>query len=332
MKLVSMSSVGWTKAMRDVFMQHGLDAERLFAEAGVARECAGTVGPGELSDAFNRAWELAIAKTGNEAIGLTMPTHPLAPLGVLSHVLLALADLRSVLFGLARFARLASPTASIEPKIVGDRCRVHLHIIPGRFPVLPQRYDCLGMTCMRGLYWLTGRRTLPSLSFHRPGPVPAQPERWREAFGCPVVFGAAACWFDVAVADLTLPIPTADRTVSDLCERIAAQASAQQCGSISARVREVLVTQLSKGDPRREAVASALCMSERTLQRRLAEEGTSFAELVDQVRREAAERYFAHSGYSATEITFALGFSDPSNFYRACKRWFGRPPSTMRPN
>jgi AraC-like DNA-binding protein len=43
-----------------------------------------------------------------------------------------------------------------------------------------------------------------------------------------------------------------------------------------------------------------------------------------------AQRYFAHSHFTATEITFALGFSDPSNLYRACKRWFGRSPSTLR--
>jgi len=95
-------------------------------------------------------------------------------------------------------------------------------------------------------------------------------------------------------------------------------------------VRQVLMKHLSKGDPRRETMASILCMSERTLQRRLTEEGTSFAELVDEVRREMAQRYFRHSQFSPTEITFALGFSDPSNFYRACKRWFGRSPSTMR--
>jgi AraC-like DNA-binding protein len=92
----------------------------------------------------------------------------------------------------------------------------------------------------------------------------------------------------------------------------------------------VLTRLLSKGDPRREAVASELCMSERTLQRRLTEEGTSFAELVDDVRRETAKRYFRHGDFSPTDITFALGFSDPSNFYRACKRWFGCTPGHMR--
>ena len=87
---------------------------------------------------------------------------------------------------------------------------------------------------------------------------------------------------------------------------------------------------ISKGEPRRETVASVLCMSERTLQRRLTEEGTSFIELVDATRRELAQRYLGNGAFTPTEMSFALGFSDPSNFYRACKRWFGHTPNTLR--
>jgi AraC-like DNA-binding protein len=328
MKPMVMSDVGWCKAMKDVFSQHGLDAEALFAEAGL--EVGDTdVDLGELTDAFSRAWTLAATKTHNPAIGLTKPTHPLVSLGVLSHVVLAASDVRSALQSLARFTHLASPTASVEMRMAGDRCQIALQILPGRLPVAPQRFDYLGITCVRGLHWVTGREVKP-LVFHHPGPEPARPELWREAFGCPVVFNAAECLLELPAHELSQPIPTADPTVSDLCERIAAQIAEAQGGSVSVRVRQVLMKHLSKGDPRRETVAATLCMSERTLQRRLTEEGTSFAELVDEVRREAAERYFRHGDFSPTEITFALGFSDPSNFYRACKRWFGRSPSTMR--
>jgi AraC-like DNA-binding protein len=323
-----MADVGWCKAMMDVFSQHGLDSEALFAEAGL--EVGNSdVDLGELTDAFSRAWSLAATKTGNAAIGLTRPTHPLVSLGVLSHVVLAASDVRSALQSLARFTHLASPTASVDMKIVGDRCQLGLQIMPGRLPVAPQRFDFLGVTCVRGLHWVTGREVKP-LVFRHPGPEPQHPELWREAFGCPVVFNAGECVLEIPSHELSQPIPTADPTVSDLCERIAAQIAEAQGGSVSVRVRQVLMKHLSKGDPRRETVAAKLCMSERTLQRRLTEEGTSFAELVDEVRREAAERYFRHGDFSPTEITFALGFSDPSNFYRACKRWFGRSPSTMR--
>jgi AraC-like DNA-binding protein len=329
MKPMLMSDVGWSKAMRDVFSQHGLDVDVLFADAGLELGPTDVSDLGDLTDAFSRAWELVVAKTGNAAIGLTLPTHPLVSLGVLSHVVLAASDVRSALQSLMRFVHLASPTAAVDLKIEGERCQLNLQIAPGRRPVAPQRYDFLALTCVRGLLWVTGREVRP-LAFHHPAPEPAHAERWREAFGCPVFFNAQACMLELPASVLSLPIPTADPTVSDLCEKIASQIAEQQGGSVSTRVRQVLLRHLSKGDPRREVVASSLCMSERTLQRRLTEEGTSFAELVDEVRREAAQRYFAHSDFSPTEITFALGFSDPSNFYRACKRWFGRSPSTMR--
>jgi len=329
MKPMLISDVGWCKAMKDAFAQHGLDVDALLAEAGVAQTGSAEVDLAVLTDGFSRAWELAVAKTGDPAIGLTPPTHPLNSLGVLSHVVLSAPTVHGALQALSRFTHLVSPTATIDVRPEGERGLVALQIAAGRRAVPPQRYDFYTTVLLHGIRWLTGRTVRP-LVLHHPGPAPVDPARWNEAFGCAVHFGAASCVLEFRAADLALPIPTADPTVADLCERIATQIAEQQGGSVSIRVRQALMKHLSKGDPRRETMASLLCMSERTLQRRLTEEGTSFAELVDGVRREMAQQYFQHSRFSPTEITFALGFSDPSNFYRACKRWFGRSPATMR--
>jgi AraC-like DNA-binding protein len=329
MKPMLISDVGWCKAMKDAFTQRGLDVDGLLAEAGVDLSQAEELDLAELTDGFSRAWELAVAKTGDVAIGLTVPTHPLNSLGVLSHVVLSAANVQGALQALSRFTHLVSPTATIDLKTENGRSFLMLTIASGRRPVPSQRYDFYSTVLLHGIRWVTGREVRP-IAFHHPGAEPADVQRWRDAFGCNVQFNAPNCLIEINTADLALPIPTADQTVADLCERIATQIAEQQGGSVSIRVRQALMKHLSKGDPRRETMASMLCMSERTLQRRLTEEGTSFAELVDEVRRELAQRYFQHSDCSPTEITFALGFSDPSNFYRACKRWFGRSPSTMR--
>lgn len=329
MKPMLMSDVGWCKAMKDAFAQRGLDVESLLAEAGVDLEASGEIDLAQLTDSFSRAWELAVAKTGDPAIGLTVPTHPLNSLGVLSHVVLSAATVQGALQAISRFTHLVSPTATLDLKLEDGRCFVQLNIAPGRRPVPMQRFDFCATVLLHGMRWVTGR-PVKAIAVQHPGAEPADPRPWVEAFGCPVRFNAPHCVIEMAMADLALPIPTADQTVADLCERIATQIAEQQGGSVSIRVRQALMKHLSKGDPRRETVASLLRMSERTLQRRLTEEGTSFVELVDEVRRELAQRYFLHSDFSPTEITFALGFSDPSNFYRACKRWFGRSPSTMR--
>ena len=94
-------------------------------------------------------------------------------------------------------------------------------------------------------------------------------------------------------------------------------------------MQALLATMLPKGPPHRDDVAAQLMMSERTLQRRLAEEGTSFTNLVDDTRRELARQSLNSGDLSLKMLSFQLGFSEPSAFYRACKRWFGMAPSDI---
>ena len=70
-------------------------------------------------------------------------------------------------------------------------------------------------------------------------------------------------------------------------------------------------------------IANKLEMSERTLQRRLEAEGTSFQRLLDDTRREVAQQYLGQTDTSLCDATYLLGFSKQSSFFRACKRWFG---------
>jgi AraC-like DNA-binding protein len=71
-------------------------------------------------------------------------------------------------------------------------------------------------------------------------------------------------------------------------------------------------------------------MSERSLNRALAAEGTSYRELVAQLRQEMAARYLAQDRLGIAEVAFLLGFSELSAFYRAFKRWTGRTPAEFR--
>ena len=76
--------------------------------------------------------------------------------------------------------------------------------------------------------------------------------------------------------------------------------------------------------------ASALGLSTRTLQRRLAIAGRSFEAMLDEVRRARAEELLANGGWDLAEIAYKLGYSERSAFTRAAIRWFGVPPSGMR--
>jgi len=87
---------------------------------------------------------------------------------------------------------------------------------------------------------------------------------------------------------------------------------------------------LPSGTPKDDEIAKALLLSARTFQRKLAEQGTNFTELLGQVRRELAEHYIADPDIPVTEISYLLGFSDVSSFSRAFKRWTGTPPAAFR--
>jgi AraC-like DNA-binding protein len=79
-----------------------------------------------------------------------------------------------------------------------------------------------------------------------------------------------------------------------------------------------------------ESIADALHLSRRSLQRRLKEEGTSYTQVLDETRRQLAAQYVRHSRLSINEITYLLGFSEPSNFSRAFRRWTGASPTAYR--
>jgi AraC-like DNA-binding protein len=77
-------------------------------------------------------------------------------------------------------------------------------------------------------------------------------------------------------------------------------------------------------------VAAALALSPRTLQRRLAEDGTGFRRLVRELREDRAREHLSASGLSLSEIAYVLGFADASSFHRAFKRWTGETPRAYR--
>jgi AraC-like DNA-binding protein len=132
-------------------------------------------------------------------------------------------------------------------------------------------------------------------------------------------------------SDLLEPLPTSspalgqlhDRLAGDLLERL-------DDASMKRRVREQIVRMLPNGEPRRSALAKALGVSERTLQRRLADERAHLNVLIESTRRELAQEHLANGRLSMAEVAYLLGFADQSNFFRSFKRWFATSPGEFR--
>ena len=97
-----------------------------------------------------------------------------------------------------------------------------------------------------------------------------------------------------------------------------------------AKVRYTVFDKLPSGEVRDSDIAQSLNMSTRTMQRRLAEEGTSFSAILQQIREELADQYIKDDKLAISEVAYLLGFSDQSNFTRAFKRWHGVSPTQYR--
>ena len=154
-------------------------------------------------------------------------------------------------------------------------------------------------------------------------------ERW---FRCPVAWGGAQfeMTFDASVLDRPLP-----RNDARLFAYLAQQAqrllaALPDSDSVSTQVKREVAKELATGEPQQQVVARRMAMTPRTMQRRLATEGATFAAIVEAVRRERAELLMRDSKLTASEVGFLLGFSEPAAFFRAFRRWTGETPQGWR--
>jgi AraC-like DNA-binding protein len=100
--------------------------------------------------------------------------------------------------------------------------------------------------------------------------------------------------------------------------------------SVTGRVRRLVMAELSGGNPSAAHVARRLGMSTRTLGRSLEEEGTTFKDLLEEVRKRLALRYVASSDFGLAEVALLLGYSQTGPFHRAFRRWTGATPHAYR--
>ncbi len=162
--------------------------------------------------------------------------------------------------------------------------------------------------------------------------VPADSSAHLRLFRCPVKFGAALNKIFFESSSLTLPIGKADPGLCALLDRHAEELLARfpPRDSLIDHARNIIGSELNGGDPSLERVAIQLGLSARTLQRKLHEMGTSHNELLDQMRRSLAMRYLREREMAICEVAYLLGFSEPSSFHRAFKRWTGVTPKEFR--
>ena len=175
-----------------------------------------------------------------------------------------------------------------------------------------------------------GRPFLRGLRFRHA--EPRHSSEYDRIFAVPISFGADRDGMLIDEAFLQLRLPAANPYVSRLLAERADVLLSQLDSSMSlrGRVEHLLQSRLRSGQAAMAGVARDLGLSRQTLARRLKAEGTTFEQVLAELRREIAVRRLAGEGGSVSQVAYLLGFSDPAAFSRAFKRWTGRSPSAFR--
>ncbi len=151
-------------------------------------------------------------------------------------------------------------------------------------------------------------------------------------FGCPVKYRAKHDVLVFRACDLELSFTTHNEELLEMLSPQFEQALQKQGPkpNVLEQVKWVLKRLLAGSRPDLLMVAQELGMSERTLQRRITEERTTFRQLLNTTRQEIVRNYLADDSVEITEVAFLVGFEDPNSFYRAFRSWEGKTPAEWR--
>lgn len=150
-------------------------------------------------------------------------------------------------------------------------------------------------------------------------------------FGCRVTVGSTRNRLTLNRRDLDRPFVSHNQELLEILTPILDQSlDEKRSRSISEAVRRTLKRDLGEGRLDIHVVAKKLGMSDRTLQRRLADEGTTFKQMLNRARHEQAREYLANPELNIKEVAFLVGFEDQNSFYRAFRLWEGDTPSNWR--
>lgn len=309
------------------------DAQRLMADAGFEACWLNDPEARMPLTVEERLWDLAAEMTRDPLFGLHA-AEAIRPgaFDVLDYAVRTAPDLRTALQRLARYNRLVHDLASFEVLPDGDAVRIEHRFDGGATG--PCRHAAeFTLASLVVVATQIGGEPVSALAVEFVHTAAGDAEAYRSVFGVKPRFDAPVSCLVLAASVLDRPVPAADPRLSHIVtahaeQLLAAHAPAQE--NVAAQVRRQIAEGVANGPVTLSAIARRLHLSERSLQRRLDDEGTRFADLVDEVRRELALRYIADERLALGEVAYLLGFAEPSPFHRAFKRWTGTTPAAAR--
>ncbi|MDF5862978.1 AraC family transcriptional regulator [Pseudomonas aeruginosa] len=276
----------------------------------------------------NLFWKAAADECGEEHVGLHLAEHLPAFHGLLLEYLFLSSDtfgagLRHSL----RYVRLLSDTLQAQLEVEGERAVLSL----GESPAINRHFPEMLAGAVIRLFGALTEGEFKPLEVQLMNETGAPMERYRAVYGCPTILGMPryALVFDAAVLDK--PSRHAAPELLRMHESLARRQLAEvERLDLVRQVRELIGELLVDGGATLEQVAARLGMPARRLRERLAMAGVRFNDLVTDYRCRLAKELLLKTDERIEVIVERTGFSEPSTFYRAFKRWVGETPVEFR--
>lgn len=320
-----------SRALLAACRQAGMDTAALLADAGLTAAEVEEPDGRLRGEAVGKLWRLALERSPDPFIGLHAAIA--VPFGAYRVIDFLAASSPTVGESIQRVARYFPLINSAVELVITEERDVHIVELrnprdPGGIP-RPYLEYALSVTVLHCRY-ATGVSfplSRVELAF-----ADVATQEYETVFGCPIRLATSRNAFvlhrdawhlanRVASRDLL-------RTLEEHADRLLATLRAEEV--VESAVARILMEELRGGDPSLERVAKRMAMSPRTLQRRLRDEQSSFADVLDRTRKHFASCYLQERGLQLTEIAYLLGFSEQSAFTRAFQRWYGVSPTQYR--
>lgn len=329
MKYTTLAS--WSLAIVKALDAAGVQSEALLEQAGIdARAIQSNPEARIPIEQMTRLWQLAEQATQNPAFGLRvgMNVNPLH-FRALGMLMMTSGSLAETFDKVVKYYSVISNTGQVSvertPELIGFQIRPLEGVMISSLAI-DAFFSSVVVLCEQILH---SRAFVSSVQLMKPPPKNSDP--WREFFGCDLLFSATTNCLWMKRDVLEAHSAFSDSRMAMYSENVIQDyLSSIEQGTWRDRVYQAIHAAFTHGEPKLSDIAEQLNQSERSLSRRLNAENTSFRELLGEKRKELAHFYLTNTDLAVTEIAYKLGFSDVSNFNRACQSWYGCAPSAYR--
>ncbi len=328
MKKYGVSS-SWVKLILDTLGESGMDPHQLCKVSGINYD--DTLQPfGKIDgSSFKKLWDNAREISNNDAIGLCMANAKFTGIiGAASHGFLLSSSFKEAVSQINAYAGYFSSALHFDASEskFGHLIKISL---TNDFDNIEQEFIDSVIAYFQFLIKYTFKGEVSPLKIYLARKSTRTPSVYQNILGCPVEFEQPfnGILFDTDILKNSLSID--DKFQANILQQIFIPMNKKESSeNISEKIRvHIQNHSLINSDINLENISQAFKTSKSTIKRRLKDEGFTFRQILDDVRKDLAKSYLENESLSIQEVTYRLGYKEPSPFFRAFRRWYHCTPT-----